>query len=926
MAVVLVGRLAECGRLEQLLEATRGGRSGTLVLDGEAGIGKSILLEYAATAAQGFKVLRATGVQSEEEVAFGTLLPLCRPLLTQLHQLLPSQASAVRSALGLAAATAAERFLVGAGLLGLLAAAAAQQPLLVLVDDLQWVDPPSAQALLFAARRLQVEAVAVIVAARSSETLPVRIDGLPRLTVVGLDHGEARSLVASHAPDTVDSVADRLHAATGGNPLALTELVNLLTPLQRSGRDVLPEPLPTVAALESTYAGRIASLSAATQRSLITAAAAGDADLAVIGPALARLGAKVDDLGPAVDTGLLSIGDGKVQWRHPLVRSAVYYGASEADRRAAHLALAAGRPRGSAAWARHRAAAAAGPDEEVAVALDRAASESGSRTGFASAAAAYEHAARLSLQPREAARRLLAAADAAWLAGDSARAARLLDEALSGCVDPDLRGQMLYLRGYTEYSAGDVGRSAQWLLEAADLLEGTNPELAAQSLADAALANWWSGDSPGMLAAAERLGALAAAHPDAAPDADFCSGQALIFSGQSAQGAPLLERALATYRAHGTRSDDPRSIWAVIAPGWLGRPREGRALANERVRDLRQRGALGMLPRLLRIMASTDLDDDRWSHAEAEATEALELGVELGQAGQGAEPLAILASIEAFRGDEAACRHHAGAALAAAEEHGQAWARPLALRALGLLALGQGDLPIAADLFGQVVEIPLTRGLRGAPLISLPDLVEVLVRLRRPGEASARVAEFERRIVGIPDARAPALLARCRALVESGDRAGPIYEEALEGHSEEPDAFVVARTRLLYGEWLRRRGERRLARVQLQGARIVFEAYGARPWMDRVRGELLASGATLRAPLVADAELTPSELRVAVLAADGHSNHEISAQLYLSPKTVEFHLGRVYAKLGVRSRTQLARRLPGRGVSSTQQGVALGWK
>lgn len=708
----------------------------------------------------------------------------------------------------------------------------------------------------------------------------------------------------------MDSVADRLHAATGGNPLALLELLEGLTPVQRSGRDVLPEPLPSVAALEALYAARFGNLGARTRSALVVVAAAGDADIAVIGPVVDRAGCRITDLEPAVDAGLLRLSGGRVRWRHPLTRSAVYYGALEADRRTAHLAVAAGVPAGSPGWAWHRAAAAAGPDEEVAQALTRLASESAARTGFATAAAAYEHAARLSGRPRDVAARLLDAADAAWLAGDPTRAARLLDEALSGCQDVDLRGRMLRLRAYAEFSTGDVRRAAEWHSEAADLLQTANPELAARSLAEAVLARWWSGDAPGMLGAAEQLRALASSHPQLSPDADFYGGLALGFAGRYAEGVPLLQKALEAHQARGSGLDDPRSLWAVVAPGWLGRPSEGRRVAAERVRELRTRGALGMLPRLLRIMASQALDEDRWQEAVAEATEALELCDELGQPGHRPEPLALIATVEAFRGDEGPCRCHAEQALSAAEAHGQAWIRPVALRALGMLALGQGDLSTALKILGQVVEAPPGRGLRGAPLMSFPDLIEVLVRLGRRDEAAGRADELRQRIVGIPDPLAPALLARCRALSLPDAEAGSAYEEALACHAEAPDSFVAARTRLVYGEWLRRRGERRLARVQLSRARSVFEELGARTWEARARGELAASGATLRARPDAQVGLTPAELRVAVLAVDGLSNHEISAQLFLSPKTVEFHLGRVYAKLGVRSRTQLTRRLP----------------
>jgi DNA-binding CsgD family transcriptional regulator len=297
--------------------------------------------------------------------------------------------------------------------------------------------------------------------------------------------------------------------------------------------------------------------------------------------------------------------------------------------------------------------------------------------------------------------------------------------------------------------------------------------------------------------------------------------------------------------------------------------------------------------------------------ASAESGRSLELCDELAQPGHRPEILGILAIVAACRGDAAACRNHADAALEAAERHGQQWVRLIALRACGLLALGQGDLVAAVGLFEQLVAVPLARGLRGPTVVSLPDLVEALVRLGRREEAASQAAGFERRVTDVPDLRVPALVTRCRALVDTGPDAGMAYRQALVHHQGDPDSFVIARTQVLYGEWLRRQGERRSARTELDAALEIFEKYGAAPWAERARGELRASGAVLRSRPQAGLELTEAELRVALLAGDGLTDREICGQLYLSPKTVEFHLGRVYRKLGVRGRTELARRLPG---------------
>ncbi len=390
---VLVGRAGECGQVEALLADAATGIARCLVFEGDPGIGKTALLDYAVAAAGGFCVLRATGVESDAGLGFGGLLEVTRPVIGLLAVIPAPQADALRAALGLSAPAKASRFLVAGGLLSLLAAAAERSPVLVLVDDLQWVDQASAQALLFAVRRLRADRVGVVMTVRSGEPLPGRIDGLPRATVAGLGQEAARALLAAQAPDVAGQVADRLHAATGGNPLALVEIVSALTPSQRAGRDVLPEPLPSIAALEGTYAGRVAALGAKTQRALLAVAASGDAVLGSLGPALACQRCAVADLHPAVDAGLVTIEQGRLSWRHPLVRSAVYYSAPAAGRSAAHRAVADGLPEGEPGWAWHRAAAADGPDEQVAAALDRVAADASRRAGYATAARAAEQAA-----------------------------------------------------------------------------------------------------------------------------------------------------------------------------------------------------------------------------------------------------------------------------------------------------------------------------------------------------------------------------------------------------------------------------------------------------------------------------------------------------------------------------------------------------
>ena len=401
---VLVGRGSECGQIEALLADAAAGLARCLVFEGDPGIGKTALVEYAAAAVSGFYVLRATGFEVDAGLGFAGLVELTRPVSGLLGVVPAPQADALRAALGLGTPVEASRFMVAAGLLSLLTAAAERSPVLVLIDDLQWVDQASAQALVFAVRRLRADKVGVVMTVRSEEPLPVRIDGLPRMTLVGLGPEAARALLAARAPDVAGPVADRLHAATGGNPLALVEIVRALTPSQRAGRDVLPEPLPSVAALEAAYAGRVAALGAKTRCALLVLAASGDTVLGSLGPALARRQCAVADLQSAADAGLVTIERGRLGWRHPLVRSAVYYCAPAAERAAAHRAVAAGLPQGEPGWAWHRSMAAEGPDEQVASALDKVAADASRRAGFAAAARAAEQAAGLSVRPQDAAR------------------------------------------------------------------------------------------------------------------------------------------------------------------------------------------------------------------------------------------------------------------------------------------------------------------------------------------------------------------------------------------------------------------------------------------------------------------------------------------------------------------------------------------
>ena len=447
-----------------------------------------------------------------------------------------------------------------------------------------------------------------------------------------------------------DLVVDELHSSTGGNPLAMLEIVSRLSPSQRAGTQALPATLPRVGGIEDAFYRRASNLSEDTLHALVLVSASGDADLALLGPALAQRGYTVSDLGPAVDAGLLQLEGGRAAWRHPLVRSAVYHRSPMSERRSAHRAIAASLSEGSAAWAWHQAAAADGPDSRVASALERVAAEASQRAGYAAAASASEQAARLSEGRPEAARRRFMAGDAAWLAGDSLRAERLLGEAWADADSDGLRGQILMLRGHIEYGAGDSRRCGDLLMSAAGLLGAADPRRAAEALVRSAAARWWTNDANGLTAAATKVRELAALDPSLTSTANYVSGMAATYRGEPEEGTELLERAVAEMAADNHN-------WAHVvleqaALGWLGRTTEGRFLGVERAREMRSMGVLGMLPAVLTITASEDLDDDRWPEAESEAIEAIEMSEELCQPAHTAEHYAILATVAAFRGDE----------------------------------------------------------------------------------------------------------------------------------------------------------------------------------------------------------------------------------------------------------------------------------
>ena len=906
---LLVGRDVERARLDALLDAARAGRSEVLVVRGEAGVGKTTLLDYAAGRAIGIRVLRARGVEAESGLAFAALDELLRPVLSCLDGLPERQAAALRGALALSEASEVDRFAVYVATLGLLATAAEKGPLLVLIDDAQWLDGSSAEALVFAGRRLEAEGIALVFAAREGDPDEFVAPGLDELHVHGLDRDAVARLLALRAAGPVPSaVLDRLTAETAGNPLVLLELSNVLTPGQLAGDQPLDEPLAAGEAAKFAFLHRAQALSAPAREALVLAATAGDGDLAPLLVALdaARLGTR--PLAEAEAAGLVRIAEGRLSFQHPLVRSAVYAAADPPARRRAHRAMADAvgelRP-DRRAW--HLARAAIGPDEEVAAALEKAAVAARRRSGYAAAAVAYERAARLSPPGTRRVERLVAGGEAARRAGRSEHAAALLRQAAADATEDRVRAEISHKRGRLEWFAGRPRQAERLFVDAAGLVGGSDPMWSALLLVEASLAAGYAGDAAGAVAIARRARAREL-EGAASIGADAALSTALYWAGEGAQAHLLLLGAIAAVDARDLAALDPEAV--LFAANWSvytgTEVRRARMLVDRVLDEARASGALWVLSGALNVSAQLLLREGEWAQAYAAAGEGARIAAEVDNALQRRWLLGLLALVEAAQGREAECRAHVEEAqmLIAGTE----FARPPELgEALGLLELGLGRPELA---LAHLEEATAAGGGPGARRLSRPavgDLVEA--RLHHAGEVPD---ELMTAVVHAGDGDfegCAAVVERCRALVAGEDEFDARFGRALKLHGG-GWPFARARTQLCYGERLRRAGRRIDARAQLRTALETFERLGARPWAERASDELRATGERIaRRDPTASERLTPQELQIALTVARGATNREAGAALFLSPKTIEFHLGRVYRKLGLRSRTELAHTL-----------------
>jgi DNA-binding CsgD family transcriptional regulator len=900
----LVGRDRECARIDRLLEDAVGGESRALVIRGEAGIGKTALLEYAAGWSLGMTVLRVGGVESESDLAFAGLLGLLRPVLDRLDGLVDMQGRALAGALGLAEARAPDRFLVSAAVLGLLAVVADDGPLLCLVDDANWLDTPSAEALVFAARRLRAEPVAILFAAREGDERQFEAVGLAEVALTGVDERSAETLLSDAVAGLTPAVRSRLLTEAAGNPLALVELPRGLSDAQLDGREPLPGAIPLTPRLQQGFRRQIEQLPEPSRLAMLITAAEGTGELAILLGALAALEVPSDSLDAAKELGLIRISELRVTFRHPLVRAAVLERATLSQRQSVHAALAdtltGDEQVDRRVW--HQAMATLTADDEVAAALAASAKRAELRGAHASAATAFERAAALTTDGTRKATWLAAATHAAWTAGQPDRTRDLLNRALP-LAEGGQRARLLYIRGLLESRYGNLRDGVAILLDAADASD--TPALTLELLLEAG----YQAADAGQRDRVPELAARASDLPEPTLEARFrktvLTGLAAMYTRGFGRAQSLLGEAIEA--AAGLPDDPGDQIWAAYAAAIGTDLGAGLPFATRAVELARSQGRLGVLPAALEQQALQLYWSGQFGSAYAAAQEGYRLSLDLGRSWGWHLTLTTMAGVEAIWGRESEAREHGAAVLELAQRSGQTFVTATVRSILGLVELTTGRPEQAADI---LVELATDEGPQTHPTVALsvvPDAIEAIVRAGRPLElVTDALARYRDWTEQAPTAAKRSMLARCEALLalRSPDAA---FGQATELAVELP-LFHRARGELLYGEWLRRERRRIDARPHLRAAVDGFRALRAAPWERRAEEELRASGETARKrePSTLD-QLTPRELQIAQLAAEGLSNPEIAAHLFLSPRTVEYHLRKVFTKLGLASRTDLVR-------------------
>jgi DNA-binding CsgD family transcriptional regulator len=917
-APTLSGRRAECEALNRLAESVHGGDSRALVLHGEAGVGKTALLEYLAGHPAGCQTARASGVQSEMELPFAALHQLCGPMLDHVAALPAPQRDALRIVFGQSAEPTPDRFLIGLAVLSLLSSVAEERPLLCLVDDQQWLDRATAAVLAFAARRLGAESIGLVFATRNPGG---DLAGLPELRVAGLPDADARVLLDAALAAPIDGrIRDQIIAEARGNPLALLELPRELAPEGLAGGFGLPGALPLARSIEQNFERRIAALPGPSQRLLLLAAADPTGDPALVWRAAAALAIGGEAAAPAAQAGLAEFGT-RLLFRHPLARSAAYQSATVLARQQAHRALAeatdAGLDPDRRAW--HRAQATSGADEDVAAELERSASRAHSRGGLTAAAAFLERATALTLDPGRRATRALAAAAAKIQAGALDAAEDLLAAAEAGPLSDLERARADLARAQLAFITSRGAEAAPLLVNAARRLADVDPALSRASYLDALsaaiFAGRLAGPGGGVLSVARAAAAAPAPSESGAPLAsDFLlHGITAYYNEGVAAGEPLLRRALTAFGDGAATDQGLRWLWlAFVAAGLRTWDHESMEVLSARHLQLaRGTGALSELPLALTARAYFHLFAGELGPAAALAHE---FGAVREATGIALAPYVAL-GVAAFRGDEATARSLIDATMADVTRRGEGVGITIAQWSNAVLSngLGRYDEALAAAGDACAYEDDLSSLLWAAP-----ELIEAAARVGDADAARRGYAVLTELTSACGTDWGLGVRARAHALLSEGAEAEALYREAVARLGRTRLRVDLARAHLLYGEWLRRERRRSDAREQLRPAYEQFQAMGLAGFAERAGRELRSTGETARrrAPAAQHQELTAQEALIAGLARDGLSNPEIGTRLFISAHTVQYHLRKIFAKLGIASRSQLSGILPNESVSS----------
>jgi DNA-binding CsgD family transcriptional regulator len=908
----LTGRAAECEALLRVLTSVRGGFSATLVLRGEAGIGKTSLLDFAVESAWDFQTLRVTGIESEMELGYAALHQLVRPLSAAIDDLPGPQQRALASAFGLADGAAPDRFLVGLAILTLLSEAANERRLLCVVDDAQWLDQASAEVLAFVARRLHADRIAFLFAVREPSEHHVDLEGLSSLRVPGLSSVAARQVITGLVAGPLDwSVGGQIADRAAGNPLALVEMTRELTADQLAGAVLLPDPLPLGEDVQQRYWRRVAALPQPQQEFLLLAAAEPSGDLDLFERAVTHLGldsnaARSAEIGGFVDFA------GRVTFRHPLIRSAVYTGSPFQARRRIHTAIAAvsdqERDADRIAW--HLAAAALAPDEEIAVLLERSADRAKSRGGFSAGAAFLRRAVELTPDAGRRAERLLAAAGAEFASGRADKALELLDQASPDLGAARQQAEGLQLRGAIQSALGEGNRASSTLLHAAQALAPLDPGASKDTLVDGLIAAFYSGRQA-RLEALEVLKEARTAGPEvgSANSADIpdliLDGYIALLTRDYDKAGSLLRRLVSVLVADDLPEEEGLhwygyGMWCACElldfDAW-------QHMAERWVAICREKGALMSLPLALDYLGTVQAFTGQLSAGETSNAEGRDILTATGNPDRLGSSRAVELIAPMYRGRAVEVRQAATAMLRDSDERGQGAGFYYSHYVLAMLEISMNNYDIA---LGHAQVVLKDNGPYFGGMI-LPEAVEAAVYCDDLVTAELALERLAVRAEMGRTETARGFLARCRALLSSGDDSEALFTEAIQHFENCRNSLQLARTHLLFGEWLRRRRRRLEARQQLQKALDLFEIIGVVKFVERARLELAATGvqASEQAVRTSD-QLTERESQIAGLVAAGASNAQVATQLFISSNTVDYHLRHIYRKLGVTSRTKMA--------------------